>query len=112
MTRPFEDLVGEAGAQLAFEDLAGRVARQVVHEEDVLRDFERGEALAGVGAQLLGEGFVRLRPALEHHYGAYGFDPLLVGQRYDRDLRDGLMVVQDVLDLPPRDDNAAGVYDV
>src|SRR5215207_570473 len=112
VTRPFEDLVGEAGAQLAFEDLAGRVAQQVVHEEDVLGDFEGGEALAGADAQLLGEGFVRLRPALERHYGADGLDPLLVRQRHDRDLRDGLVVVQDVLDLPPRDQNAAGVYDV
>src|SRR5215212_1670692 len=70
--------------------------------KQALRDLERGEALAGAGAQLLGEGFVRLRPALERHHGADGLNPLLVRQRYHRDLRDGLVVVRDVLDLAPR----------
>ncbi len=47
--------VGERFAELAFEDLAGGVARQVVHEEDVLGYLEAVQVLAGVGLGFFGD---------------------------------------------------------
>src|SRR3954464_8495120 len=103
------DLAREPFAQLAFEDLASRVTRQVVHEEYMLRDLEGGETLPGMGAQLLYQGVAGLCSFLEGDDGGDGFDPLRVRQRYDGHLAYRLVVVKGVLDLAPGDLHAAGV---
>src|SRR5918992_4013413 len=52
-------LIGELFAQLAFEDLAGGVARQVLHEEDVLGALKVRQLLPGVLFQLLAQDLPR-----------------------------------------------------
>jgi hypothetical protein len=49
---------------------------------------------------------------LRYHHGAYGFDPFFVGKAYYGDLEDGFVVEEGLLDLAPRDLDAAGVYGV
>jgi len=46
---------GEASAQFTFEDLAGGVARQVLHEEDVLGALEVRQLPSGVFFQLFAQ---------------------------------------------------------
>src|SRR5215470_15465769 len=92
-------------SELALEDLAGRVARQRVHEEHVLRHLEPSELTATVLDQLVGGGGgVRLERDERNGH----FTPSVVGPADDRGFEDRVVLVEHALDLRPRDVLAAG----
>jgi hypothetical protein len=78
---------GEASAQFALEDLAGGVAWQVLHEEDVLGALEVRQLPSGVFFELFAQ-VLSIGVFPEYHHGAYGLDScisnLLVASRLAR----------------------------
>src|SRR5215213_4066458 len=87
---PRSNPIGELFPQLALEDFAGGVARQVLHEEDVFGALVVRQLLFGVFFQLLAQVF-HFGAFLGNDHGANGFDPLLIRKSYDRDLGDRLV---------------------
>src|SRR4051812_32368072 len=74
--------------QLALEDLAGRVARQLLHEDDVARDLVAREVRLHVILQLRLGG---VAPGVEDDERAQALTELLVLDADDGDLADGLV---------------------
>src|SRR5215218_4137256 len=70
----------EAVAQLALEDLAAHVLRQLVHEQHLLRGLEAGQAVAAQGHDLLVGGAGAFA---QRHDGGDPLAPGLVGQPDD-----------------------------
>src|SRR5439155_13208082 len=88
-------------AEIALEDLAGRVPRQFfVPEPDLDGDFERREAVAHVLLELLLRG---RRPWLQLHDGCNFLSQHFVRDPEDRAVGDGRVLEQRSLDFGRRD---------
>src|SRR5579884_804160 len=92
-------------AKLAFEHLAGGVARQRIDELHLLRDLEPGQALAAMLDELLGGD---LGPRPEDDEGLGDLAPAWIGDADDRGLHDRRMLVQGALHLGGGDVLPAG----
>ena len=78
-----------AGAvEAPLEHLAGRVARQLVHEQDLAGHLEAGEVALDVVLHRL---LVQAGARAQHHEGAQALAELLVADADDRDLFDLLV---------------------
>src|SRR5262249_28745609 len=88
----------QAGDELRLDDLPHRVPRQIAHRHHRLRDLVAREALLREGAErrLVARAFV---PGTGDDAGHDALPPCLVRQADDRDLRDGRVIAQDLLDL-------------
>src|SRR4051794_10925848 len=82
--------------ELALQDLAGCVARQLVDEHDLARDLVAREVRLHVVLQLV---LRRLAPGLDDDEGAQALAELLVVDADDRDLAHRLVRGEEVLDL-------------
>src|SRR5215204_7508874 len=82
--------------QLALQDLAGRVARQLVDEDDLARHLVARQVLPHVALELV---LGRLLAALEHHERAQALAEVLVLDSHGRDVAHGGVAGQPVLDL-------------
>src|SRR5213592_1282712 len=111
---PGSDLRGSAApgglrgglvAQLAAQDLPARGLGQLVDELDLPRVLVRGHALLAVGDERL---LVDAFTGDERHVGLDGLAAVGVGDADDGRLADGLVPVQDVLDLARPDLVARG----
>src|SRR3954447_13048852 len=92
-------------SQLALEDLARRVARQLVVEDDVARDLEAREVLLDERAHVV----LRQRVAVvDDDVRRQALAPAVVVDADDRDLADRLVAVEELLDLLREDVLAAG----
>src|SRR4051812_25461429 len=90
-------LAGRGGlSQLALEDLARRVARQLVVEDDVARDLEAGEVLLDEAAHVV---LAESLAVVEHDVRGQALAVALVVDPDDRDLADRLVAVEELLDL-------------
>src|SRR5262249_31348091 len=101
---------GRIGTKLALEDLARRVARQRLDEDEIARHLRPGEALARPSLQ---GRFVEGGAGPLHHERANALAPLLIRHADDRDLRKVWVLLEDALDLgrihvhAARDDHVA-----
>src|SRR3989449_633729 len=83
-------------AEHALEELARRIAREVLVEGDLARNLVVGDMATGEGGDVLGG---EPGPRLELHGGVDPLAPVVVGHAEDRHVLDVRMAVQGVLDL-------------
>ncbi len=82
---------------------AERVARQLIHQDEGARHFERCQLLAADGFQV-----GRIDRARHHHVGHGNFATHAIGRRCNRGFGNALLFLQELFDLPGIDVEAAG----
>src|SRR5260370_26199664 len=90
-------------AKLPLEHLAGRVSRQRVEEDDLLRRLEAGEPRPAVRDQRLRRDAARIMAGLQHDEAARYLAPPRVRHADHGGLEDRLVLVEHALDLGRRD---------
>src|SRR3954452_10629288 len=88
--------------ELPLEHLAGRRARQLLHELDVARDLVAGQVRLDVLLDLVGRHLL-----LRHHHGLEALAELLVVDAEDRGFLDLVVALEQLLDLLREDVLAA-----